>query len=171
MLVVATAITVGAAFSFVAPANAVPVLHNFFLLNTGGTPDFVGTLTIDDSRLTANTFTSFNDAAGMISLSLTIGGTTFTEADAANPGTEGVITDALGELVSFHDNTPQSATYLQGSSLRIDIVEGNGRWFTDSGLVGPRHTFARAVPEPGTLAIFGLGLAGLGLMRRRRKAA
>ena len=28
-----------------------------------------------------------------------------------------------------------------------------------------------SVPEPTTLAIFGIGLAGLGVMRRRRKAA
>lgn len=30
---------------------------------------------------------------------------------------------------------------------------------------------ASAIPEPGALALFGIGLAGLGFMRRRRKAA
>jgi hypothetical protein len=28
---------------------------------------------------------------------------------------------------------------------------------------------ARKVPEPGTLALFGIGLAGMGLARRRKK--
>ena len=31
-------------------------------------------------------------------------------------------------------------------------------------------TFDAAVPEPGSLAVFGLGLLGLGYMRRRKMA-
>ena len=32
------------------------------------------------------------------------------------------------------------------------------------------YDLSTPVPEPGTLALFGIGLAGIGLMRRRRKA-
>jgi hypothetical protein len=39
----------------------------------------------------------------------------------------------------------------------------------DAELLSGSITVAPAVPEPATLAIFGLGLAGLGFMRRRRK--
>lgn len=43
-----------------------------------------------------------------------------------------------------------------------------------SGLQGPfsftiEIESSHSVPEPGTLALFGIGLAGMGLMRRRRK--
>jgi len=32
----------------------------------------------------------------------------------------------------------------------------------------PRWTVATAIPEPTTLALFGLGLAGIGAVRRRK---
>ena len=41
-------------------------------------------------------------------------------------------------------------------------------WNT-SGATQVMFNFSSAVPEPGTLALLGIGLAGMGLARRRRK--
>lgn len=72
---------------------------------------------------------------------------------------------------SFIDTTNQAVTSID--RLRFfhdDNVTGQGETF--SGAVDYIRIFdapSTRVPEPGTLALFGIGIAGIGLARRRRK--
>lgn len=52
----------------------------------------------------------------------------------------------------------------------IKPADGNS-WGFSLDNINVNSEISQRVPEPGTLAIFGLGLLGLGLARRRRKAA
>lgn len=57
--------------------------------------------------------------------------------------------------------------------VTIDMTDT--RWFTDSGSVTGRATITletnhAAVPEPTTLALLGIGLAGIGFARKKMKA-
>lgn len=61
--------------------------------------------------------------------------------------------------VSFLDENGSVLYSLSGLSAN------NARYFGSADLPNTR------VPEPGTIAVFGFGLAGLGLMRRRKRVA
>ena len=61
-----------------------------------------------------------------------------------------LVTDFRGQKLSLSFENPGSAS-----------IQGRLRWIV-TGIA------ATAVPEPGTLALLGLGLAGLGLSRRRK---
>ncbi|MEZ5585642.1 MAG: PEP-CTERM sorting domain-containing protein [Sedimenticolaceae bacterium] len=164
----------GVVLLFASSAQAVPVLHQFFLEDSGGSTVYTGTVTVDSSRLTPSTFTPFSDA-GFLAFSLTIGSESWSITDASNPTTEGIITDATGMIVSFFDNTAQSATFLlNGNSERIDIVENNAQWSTSATatvMSGPTHSFARAaVPAPLTLSLLGVGLLGMSYRRAKQRA-
>lgn len=140
-------------------AGDMPVLHNFFLNNSGGTPDFTGTLEIDSSRLVPDTFISF-DSGFITSLSIAIFDTVFTLTDADFPSRDGVITNADGDLFSFHDNIyfPMTAEVsfgvLQPTGTLI-IRDGNQSWafgtLRSQVIVnGPSHSFAKvSVPVTG----------------------
>jgi len=71
--------------------------------------------------------------------------------------------DFNADATEFSSSNPGSGIQPDGTGGGDNVVFAR---FTLSGERAPTN-----VPEPGTLALFGIGLVGLGLMRQRRKKA
>ncbi|WP_425450351.1 PEP-CTERM sorting domain-containing protein [Virgifigura deserti] len=117
---------------------------------------------------------------GSISIFAYSGNNTENVADyhAASIGTVGsFLTSGLviGNTLSFditsifNDLIDAGATSL-GIRLAASPLPDRGAWTFDNFRLTTEDLTTTPVPEPATLALLGVGLAGLGLMRRRRRA-
>ena len=78
-----------------------------------------------------------------------------------------VVSGVVPQVIGFGDGLVESDVSFAANSVTIDYTStdwGDGA-FVSFDLV----TTHSVLPEPGTLALFGLGLAGLGLAARRRR--
>lgn len=91
-----------------------------------------------------------------------------------NPGTYWLIrtqtltADFQSVLFSPFCNEANGCTGFAGQPYE-DSNRGAGGWSPNSARTGWRIGIQSQVPEPGTLALLGLGLAALGMSRRRRE--
>ena len=157
-------------------ANAVPTTWNYSGVCTAGdcsvVPTVVGTLTGDPSE--------WGNSSELR------GGLLFSELTSYHfliGGYEFQGSDALGAYQLDNSGNIVGGSMTFGSLARLEFLDlGAARWhFSDSHCKlfifcsvdveasgTGSYKRATAVPEPATLSLFGLGLLGLGLVRRRR---
>ena len=119
-------------------------------------------LTLNPSTIGISTFTTSNVAMNLFFIN---GVLENTQIGGAPPSTVSVLGSEGDFLVFFDSVQPRfvGIAYTENNEAVFDYADGDS--------VSGTITISSAVPEPATLALFGIGLAGLGFARKKKKSA
>ena len=168
-------------FAMMGTAQATPILVGFDVVAQPGSSGSGSGTAIVDSSLLAPSTTTISDFANLTSFSLSMSGlpsipssTSFSITDLFSYILE---TDLTGTIIDFNWRTILSNADGYGLNAVSPTVFDLCQNPTGSACIGGvtigtyniGNYRTAAIPEPSTLALFGIGLAGLGFLRRRRK--
>lgn len=156
----------------VTSAHAVPVVFNISGSGTG--TSISGTITVDSANITGsgNNFAvdAFSISDSIVSFSVDQNSSNIMRfTDASDPAQQFFGLDAFdagANLVLVSDGN----SFIDTIFTYILTPGGTAQGEDITGLATITLASSTAIAEPGTLAVLGLGLVGLGYARRRRKA-